>query len=90
MEAAEQMQDFAEFKIRQLGCTSKFGKIEGGEIVFLFSNIGIDDFTAQKVYNSVKFLINVCEKYPEHKEHVKFLILMASSSLPLVLRVQPG
>jgi hypothetical protein len=77
----EQMQDFAEFKYQQLGCTTKLGKVDRGEIVFLFSNIGEGEFTAQRVYNNIRFLIKTIEKYPQYKKDVKFLILKDENEL---------
>lgn len=79
----KQMQDFAELKMLQLDCGFKLGEIEGGEIVFLFSNIGTDDLTAQKVYNNIRFLIERLGKHPEHKQNVKFLILKDENELYL-------
>lgn len=78
----EQMLDFAEYKYMQSEKAFKIERIEEGEIVFLFSNIGMENgITAQNIYNHVCRLIYKCDKYKMHKEHVKFLVLKDENEL---------
>lgn len=78
----EQMQEFAEFKYCQLEKGFKVDYIGGGEIVFLFSHIGVENgITAQKIYNDVCRLIYNCKEYSKYKENVKFLVLKDENEL---------